>query len=180
MIPAVVSCAALGLALLPTLAGAAARVTQPTYEKLKAQLATLDKKIATASKALQDHKDIMMRSRYTPEGLKLATAKLKTLEKDLAKLQTQRKQLVAQMAVIRPSSKPPTAAALTASVERHLKAGDLQFGAKAPKKEDILTQTSVHKHPFSYTAIQPSTATLSLQRTGLSHTGQAEGITHGA
>lgn len=134
-------------------AAAPARVTQPTYEKLKAQLATLDKKIATASKALQDHKDIMMRSRYTPEGLKLATAKLKTLEKDLAKLQTARKHLVAQMAVMRPTSKPPTAAALTASVERHLKAGDLQFGAKAPKKEDILTQTSVHKHPFTYTAI---------------------------
>ncbi|MDP3236311.1 MAG: hypothetical protein Q8S33_25285 [Myxococcales bacterium] len=134
-------------------AAAPARVTQPTYEKLKAQLATLDKKIATASKALQDHKDIMMRSRYTPEGLKLATAKLKSLEKDLAKLQTQRKQLVAQMAVIRPSTKPPTAAALTAAVERHLKAGDLEFGAKAPKKEDILTQTSVHKHPFTYTAI---------------------------
>lgn len=134
-------------------AAAPASVTQPTYEKLKAQLATLDKKIATASKALQDHKDIMMRSRYTPEGLKLATAKLKTLEKDLAKLQTARKHLVAQMAVMRPTSKPPTAAALTASVERHLKAGDLEFGAKAPKKEDILTQTSVHKHPFTYTAI---------------------------
>lgn len=134
-------------------AAAPARVTQPTYEKLKAQLATLDKKIATASKALQDHKDIMMRSRYTPEGLKLATAKLKSLEKDLAKLQTARKHLVAQMAVMRPTSKPPTAAALTASVERHLKAGDLEFGAKAPKKEDILTQTSVHKHPFTYTAI---------------------------
>jgi hypothetical protein len=93
-------------------AASPARVTQPTYEKLKAQLATLDKKINTASKALQDHKNIMMRSRYTPEGLKVATAKLKTFEKDLAKLQTQRKHLVAQMAVIRPASKPPTAAAL--------------------------------------------------------------------
>lgn len=134
-------------------AAAPARVTQPTYEKLKAQLATLDKKIATASKALQDHKNVMMRSRYTPEGLKVATAKLKSLEKDLAKLQTERKHLVAQMAVMRPAGKPPTAAALTAVIERHLKAGDLEFGAKAPKKEDILTQTEVNKRPFSYTAI---------------------------
>lgn len=130
-----------------------ARVTQPTYEKLKAQLATLDKKIATAEKALQDHKDVMMRSRYTPEGLKLATAKLKSLEKDLTRLQTQRKHLVAQMAVLRPAPKTPTAAQLTAVIERHLKADDLKFGAKAPKKEDILTQTTVNKHPFSYTAI---------------------------
>ena len=87
------------------------------------------------------------------ELLRVATAKLKTLEKDLAKLQTQRKNLVAQMAVIRPASKPPTAAALTAVIERHLKAGDLEFGAKAPKKEDILTQTEVNKRPVLYTAI---------------------------
>lgn len=132
----------------------AARVTQPTYEKLKAQLASLDKKIATASKALQDHKDVMMRSRYTPEGFKAAGAKLKALEKDLSKLQSARKQLVAEMAVLRPS-KPakPTAATLRNVIERHLEARDLQFGAKAPKKEDILTQAEVNKRPFTYVAI---------------------------
>jgi seryl-tRNA synthetase len=132
-------------------AAGASRVTQPTYEKLKAQLATLDKKIATASKALQDHKDVMARSRYTPEGFKAASAKLKALEKDLAKLQTARKRLVAELAVLKPSK--PTAAALRNVIERHLKAGDLQFGAKAPKKEDILTQTEVNKRPFTYVAV---------------------------
>lgn len=132
----------------------APRVTQPTFEKLKTQLAALDKKIATASKALQDHKDIMMRSRYTPEGLKAATAKLKALEKDLSKLQSARKRLVAELAVLRPT-KPtkPTPAALRNVIERHLQAGDLTFGAKAPKKEDILTQAEVHKRPFTYVAI---------------------------
>lgn len=130
-----------------------ARVTPNAYEKLTARLATLDKKIAVASKAVQDQKDIMMRSRYTPEGFKAASAKLKALEKDLSKLQTERKRLVDQMAVMRPASKTPTAAQLTATVEKHLKAGDLHYGAKAPKKSDILTEASVHRHPFTYTAI---------------------------
>lgn len=129
-----------------------AKVTQSAYEKLAAKLATLDKKIAVASKAVGDHRQLMMRARYTPEGYKAALAKQKGLEKDLSKLQTERKHLVDQMAVMRPA-KPPTAAALTAVVERHLKAGDLEYGAKAPKKSDILTETTVHKRPFSYTAI---------------------------
>lgn len=132
---------------------APSRVTKPTYEKLQAQLATLDKKIAAKSDELQAHKDIMARSRYTPEGLKVATAKLKKLEKELAALQNQRKGLVKAMEVMRPASKTPTAAQLTAVVERHLKAGDLQFTGKAPKAADILTQTQVHRHPFTYTAI---------------------------
>ncbi len=51
------------------------------------------------------------------------------------------------------SSAAPSAAKLTQVLEKHLKAGDLQFGAKAPKKEDILTQTEVNKHPFTDTAI---------------------------
>lgn len=129
------------------------RVTKPTYAKLEAQLGTLDKKIATKAGELQAHKEIMMRSRYTPEGLKTATATLKKLEKELGSLQTQRKQLVKEMAVLRPASKTPSAATLTASLERHLKANDLDFTGKAPKKEDILTQTEVNKRPFSYTAI---------------------------
>lgn len=129
-----------------------ARVTKPTYEKLQAQLATLDKKITAKTSELQAHKEIMMRSRYTPEGLKIATATLKKLEKELGALQTQRKHLVKELAVLRPS-KPPSAATLTAAIERHLKANDLEFTGKAPKKEDILTQTEVNKRPFSYTAI---------------------------
>lgn len=130
---------------------APSRVTKPTYEKLQAQLVVLDKKIAAKAGELKGHKDVMMRSRYTEEGLKTATAKLKKLEKELGGLQTQRKHLVKEMSVLRP--KAPTAAKLTAAIERHLKANDLDFSGKAPKKEDILTQTEVNKRPFSYTAI---------------------------
>ncbi|MCA2978301.1 MAG: hypothetical protein INH41_10485 [Myxococcaceae bacterium] len=127
------------------------RITPPTPEKLKAQLAALDKKIAVAAKALQDHKNTMMVSRYTPEGFQAATAKLKTLEQALAKLQSARERLV-------DGTKPgtatkPTPAALKRVIERHLKAGDLEFGAKAPRKEDILTRTEVTRHPFTYEAI---------------------------
>jgi hypothetical protein len=128
-----------------------ARLTQPTAEKLKAQLAAIDKKHAAATKALQDHRSTMMVSRYTPEGFKAATAKLKALERDVAKLQTTRQRLVDAMAVLRPAK--PTPAVLRGVIERHLQAGDLQFGAKAPRKEDILTKTEVTKHPFTYEAI---------------------------
>ena len=139
---------------MPRISSAApARVTLPTFEKLQARLETLDKKIAAKSTELQGHKDVMMRSRYTPEGYKVATAKLKKLEKELGALKTERKAVAAQLAAIRPAAKPPSAAKLTQVIEKHLKAGDLQFGAKAPKKEDILTQTEVNKRPFSYTAI---------------------------
>ncbi len=139
---------------MPRITSAApARVTQPTYEKLQTRLATLDKKIATKSKELQTHKDVMARSRYTPEGLKTATAKLKTLEKELATLKTEHKHVKADLARMRPASKTPTSAELTAVIEKNLKAGTLEFGSKAPKKEDILTQTEVNHRPFSYTAI---------------------------
>lgn len=134
-------------------AATAPRITRPTYEKLSAELKAVEKKLTTATKALADHRHLMMRARYTPEGYKQATAKLKTLEKEVATLQKQKKALEAQLAVLRPAPKPPSAAKLTAVIERHLAANDLQFGAKAPKKEDILTQTTVNKHPFSYTAI---------------------------
>lgn len=130
-----------------------ARITLPTYEKLQARLATLDKKIASKSKELQAHKDVMARSRYTPEGLKVATAKLKTLEKELAALKTEHKHVKADLARLRPSSKPPTSAELNAVIEKNLKGGKLEFTGKAPKKEDILTQSEVHHRPFSYTAI---------------------------
>ncbi|MCA3015470.1 MAG: hypothetical protein INH41_24030 [Myxococcaceae bacterium] len=127
-----------------------ARLPQPTFEKLKAQLAAIDKRLATAAKALQDHRNTMMVSRSTPEGFKAATAKLKALEKDVARLQTTRQRLVDAMAVLRPA-KPmrPTPAVLRGVIERHLQAGDLQFGAKAPRSEDILTKTEVTKHPFT-------------------------------
>lgn len=43
---------------------------------------------------------------------------------------------------------------LGAVLEAHLKAGDLDFSNKAPKKEDILSEKVVkHEHPFTYTAI---------------------------
>lgn len=129
------------------------RITLPTYEKLQARLATLEKKIASKSKELQAHKDVMARSRYTPEGLKVATAKLKTLEKELAALKTEHKHVKADLARLKPTKKPPTSAELTAVVEKQLKGGKLEFTGKAPKKEDILTQTEVHHRPFSYTAI---------------------------
>ena len=134
-------------------AGAPARVTQPTYEKLQTRLATLEKKIGAKSTELQTHKDVMARSRYTPEGLKTATAKLKTLERELSALKTEHKQVKSQLAVLRPTSKTPTSAELTAVIERNLKSGTLEFNGKAPKSADILTQTSVNKRPFSYTAI---------------------------
>ena len=132
---------------------APSRVTKPTYEKLQAQLGVLDKKISAKAGELKAHKEVMMRSRHTPEGLKTATAKLKKLEKELAGLQTQRQQLVKELSVLRPALKAPSAAKLTAAIERHLKTNDLDFSSKAPKKEDILTQTEVNKRPFSYTAI---------------------------
>ena len=129
-----------------------ARVTQPTFGKLTAQLATLDKKIGAKAKELQGHKDVMMRSRYTPEGLIVATRKLKTLEKELATLKTAHKHLAADLARLRPSSKPPSVSQLNAVIEKSLKAG-IEFNGKAPKKEAILAQTEVNKRPFSYTAI---------------------------
>lgn len=130
-----------------------ARITLPTYEKLQTRLATLDKKIASKSKELQAHKDVMARSRYTPQGLKDATAKLKTLERELGALKTEHKQVKADLARLRPSSKTPTSAELNAVIEKNLKSGKLEFNGKAPKKEDILTQSEVHHRPFSYTAI---------------------------
>ncbi len=131
----------------------APRVTQPTYEKLQTRLATLDKKIDSKSKELQAHKDVMARSRYTAEGLKVATAKLKTLEKELSALKTEHKHVKADLAKLRPSSKKPTSAELNAVIEKNLKGGKLEFNGKAPKKEDILTQSEVNHRPFSYTAI---------------------------
>jgi predicted RNase H-like nuclease (RuvC/YqgF family) len=130
-----------------------ARVTQPTYEKLKARVAALETKLTAKSAELQTHKDIMARSRYTPQGLKDATAKLKKLEKEVTSLKTELKQVKADLARLRPASKPPTSAELTAVIEKNLKSGTLEFNGKAPKKEDILTQTEVNKRPFSYTAI---------------------------
>ena len=129
-----------------------ARVTQPTYEKLTARLATLDKKIAAKAKELQGHKDVMMRSRYTPEGLIVATKKLKTLEKELAALKTEHKHVKADLARLRPTTKPPSVSQLNAVIERSLAAG-IEFNGKAPKKEAILAETSINKRPFSYTAI---------------------------
>jgi hypothetical protein len=134
-------------------AASSPRVTQPTYEKLQARLATLETKISAKSTELQSHKDIMARSRYTPEGLKAATKKLKTLERELSALKTEHKQVTQQLAVIRPASKTPSPAALTAAIERNLQSGNLEFTGKAPKPADILTQTTVNKRPFSYTAI---------------------------
>ena len=139
---------------MPRIGSAApARVTQPTYEQLQTRLTTLTTKIAGKAKELQTHKDVMARSRYTPEGLKTATTKLKTLEKELTNFKTEHKNLKASLATMRPASKTPTTLELTAGIERALKSGTLEYGAKAPKAADILTQTTVHKRPFSYTAI---------------------------
>ena len=128
-----------------------ARVTQPTSEKLKARVAALETKLTAKSAELQTHKDIMARSRYTPQGLKDATAKLKKLEKEVTALKTELKQVKADLARLRPATKAPTSAELTAVIEKNFKT--LEFNGKAPKKEDILTQTEVNKRPFSYTAI---------------------------
>ncbi len=87
---------------------APAPVKQPRVETLKARLATLTKQLPIATKALSDHRDVMARSRYTPEGLKQATATLKTLEKNVATLQGQIKQVKAELATLQPG-KAPTA-----------------------------------------------------------------------
>ena len=128
-----------------------APIRPPSATQLKARLATLDTKIAAKTKELTAHKEVMMRSRYTAEGLKVATAKLKTLERELGALQKEHKQVSAQLAKLQP--KKPSAAQLTAAIEKNLKNPNLEFNGKAPKKEDILTQTEVNKRPFSYTAI---------------------------
>jgi hypothetical protein len=89
-------------------AAATALVNQPRVDTSKTRLAALEKKLTTATKALADHRDVMARSRYTPEGFKQATATLKTLEKNVATLQTQVKQVKAELAAQQPG-KAPTA-----------------------------------------------------------------------
>jgi seryl-tRNA synthetase len=86
-----------------------ARVTQPTSEKLKARVAALETKLTARSAELQTHKDVMARSRYTPQGLKDATAKLKKLEKEVTALKTELKQVKAPTSPVcaRPASRPP-------------------------------------------------------------------------
>ncbi|MDP3156883.1 MAG: hypothetical protein Q8N23_29705 [Archangium sp.] len=88
-------------------AAAPAPVKQPRVETLKARLATLEKQLPVATKALKDHREVMARSRYTAEGLKQATATLKTLEKNVATLQGQIKQVKAELAT--QPGKAPTA-----------------------------------------------------------------------
>jgi glutamine synthetase adenylyltransferase len=133
-------------------AAAASRPARPTVAKLTAQLATLDTAIAAKKKELTHHKDVMARSRYTPEGLVKATATLKKLEKELASLTTQRKAVAKELAALAPK-KPPSEQALLGSIETHLRTGTLDFSGKAPKQADILTAASVTKRPFTYTAI---------------------------
>jgi len=94
---------------------APARVTPPTFEKLQARLKTLDKKIDTKSTELAEFQDRIARPRFPGGigefggraiglGVPEAVTKIPVLEKELRALNTERKDLVAQLAVIRPNA----------------------------------------------------------------------------
>ncbi len=58
-------------------------------DKATARLKASRSKLAKAKKDLTAHKEMMKRSRFTPEGYKKATTKLHALEKHVAALQKQ-------------------------------------------------------------------------------------------